>query len=289
MAHQVALLEQVIHNLHFAMRHASPCTVNTLRKYRDELDDVLLKIMESKVVSNVNLRYYIQRSESCMRECASTSTSNNTYAIPKPPASSSYTLPDVFKVNVIFYIDSTESMREDLSENGAVSEAVQSLVRQIFLEMEMVRNTGLGLIDCLASLVWFGDATDGDPLNSYNIALIKENISLIPQALAMPVLKSGGNTLPESGLLAINDTFTSLVEDGYATRVIYVTDSPSKTIEQGASASVVKSLFVNNSAKVFGLFPTHAQPDIRGMFSHYDNIQCLDYSLDSWASKMLRD
>ncbi len=284
MAQQVTKLEQVIHNLFFAMRHTSPEATNALRRYRDELEELYLSIMDSHVVSNVDLLYYLQQSQLCLQDCT------KACIIPKPTSPIPYTLPDVTKVNIIFYIDSTESIRENLEENGLISEAIQSLIRQIFWEMEKYRESGQGLIECISSLVWFGDAIDGaNKFNSYDIAHTKVNISLIPQALANPILISGGDSLPESGLHAINTTFTSLIQDGYATRVVYVSDSPAKPIEAKSTASIVKSLFIKNNARSFGLFPTEALPNIKDLFTHCSTTQSLTYNLDNWASKMLRN
>jgi hypothetical protein len=290
MAQQVAMLEQVIHNLFFAMRHASPEATNTLRKYRDEFDEFYLSIMDSHVVSNVDLRYYLQRSELCIQDCIGAASSNKAFLIPKPTPPIPYTLPDVTKVNIIFYIDSTESIKENLVDNGQISEVVHSLIRQIFWEMEKYRESGQGLIECISSLVWFGDATDGaDKFNSYNIAHNKVNISLIPQSLSVPVLISGGNSLSESGLHAINATFTTLIQDGYATRVVYISDSPAKSNEAKSIASIIKSLFIKNNTSSFGLFPTETQPNIKDLFTHCSTTQSLTYNLDNWASKMFRN
>lgn len=289
MAHQVSQLEQVIRKLNFSMQHASSDTINVIRKHRDVLENVYESIMSSEVSSNINLSHYIQRTQTCIRDCVGAAIANKPNSITKPPLLSNYTLPDYKKVNLIFYIDSTESMRSDLSANGPVSKAIQSMLSQIFWEIEMCQSTGLGYVDCISSLVWFGDATEGgDRAVPFIIDTAKEPISSLSMKLAAVKHISGGQSLPESGLHAINKTITSLREVNYETRVIYISDAPSKNIEHGASASIIKALFSSGNVRSFGLYPIEAKPDIRALFTFYKDFNKSPYSLVDWVTKFFR-
>lgn len=295
---QVAVIEKMIKDMRTTMRHVSPHAVDALRKQVEEMEAVYEELMESCVLSNVDLEYLLGEHDECLRDCFRPVYTAKPIVLPKPQwdtpppppepepePTPDPTLPTVPGVNLIVYVDTSGSMRDDLGASGNVRKALVELANRLKTESSRAN------IPCTVSLVWFGDATDinGDGRNTYySIAMNKGNVADFPTSVAAPVWYRGGTGLPESGILAMKETLATTYKSGVANTLIYVTDAPSKANELGATPAQVKALFDQYKINAYGIFPLKKVPDITGIFKDEREFTKPPYNILPWADKTLR-
>jgi len=284
---QVAVIEEVIKKASHSMRHVSPESVNTLRIRKQELENLLAVIMDSCVISNLDLEYMITKNDECIRDCFRPTYTGKPVTLPKPkwdtppPKPPEPPLPTVPGVNLILYIDTTGSMRGDLGASGKVRRELTNFANYLASESNRAN------IPCTVTLVWFGDQSEDGRNSYYNIAMNKESVANLPAKISTPYWFRGGMSIPESGILALKETLAQGVKSGVANTLIYVTDAPSKENELGATPAQVKTLFDSHNINAFGIFPYKA-PDIKGIFNDTRDYTKAPYNIESWADKTLR-
>jgi hypothetical protein len=286
---QVAVLEKLIKDLQFAMRHVHPASVDALRKQKEELEAIYDELMESCVLSNFDLEYMLSAHGECLRDCFRPTYTGRPIVLPKPqwptpppPPPPTPPAPTVPGVNLILYIDATGSMRDDLGLNGNLRKELVQFAN--YLKTESTRAN----IPCTVSLVWFGDATEGDGRNTYyTISMNKGTVETFSAKISYPRWYNGGAGIAESGILAMKETLTQVVKSGVANTLIYVTDAPSKANEFGATPDQVKKMFADNGIKAYAIIPFKA-PDIKGMFLDVRDFTKAPYNIIPWADKTLR-
>jgi hypothetical protein len=287
---QVAIIETVIGELSFAMRHTSPLSVDALRKQKEELELVLDELLESCVVSNFDLEFLLGKNGECLRECFRPSYTGKPVVLPRPkwdnpppPIPPDPPVASVPGVNLIVYIDTSGSMKGTLSASGYIRKALLGFAN--YLKNQSVRAN----IPCTVSLVWYGDKTDtnGDGANYYTIAMNKGDVANFESSLSAPKWYSGGSNAPESGILAMKDTLATVVKSGVANTLIYITDAPSKLSESGASPNSVKALFDSYDIQRYAIIPTSKEPNINSIFNGVMEYTKPPYDMIPWADKTL--
>lgn len=283
---QVSVLERTIAELNYSMRHASPPSVDALRKKKEELQFILDELMESCVISNFDLEYILTEHDGCLRDCIRPSYTGKPVVLPKPkwdipppPPPAEPPKATVPGVNLIVYIDTTGSMASDLA--GKLKAELVAFAN--YLKSESTRAG----IPCTCSIVWYGDAKSDGRTTYYKIHMNKEDVSIFPTKIAQPVRFSGGDT-PESGILAMKETLNSVYKSGVQNTLIYITDAPSKSNEEGATPSQVKQMFTDKHIQAYSIVPMKKEPIITSFFK--DNREYGEYPLNiiGWADNTLR-
>lgn len=284
---QVAVLEKMKNDLRVTMRHASPFAVNELRKQMEELDAVYEELMESCVISNLDLEYLLGAHDECLRDCFRPSYTGKPIILPKPkwdspppPPPAEPPLPTVPGVNLILYIDATGSMGDDLSKNGKLRKELESFAN--YLKAESARAN----IPCTVSLVWYGDATY-DKAGFHSITMNKESVANFPTKIGQKASYGGGDG-PESGIFVVRQTLSQVVKSGVANTLIYITDAPSKANELGATPEQVKKLFADHKVKAYAILPKNKEPNINGLFADTREFTKPPYNITTWADATLR-
>lgn len=288
---QVSVVEKVIKDLRFTMRHASPQSVDALRRQIEELEAVYEELMESCVVSDFDLEYMLGKHDECLRNCFRPVYTGQPVVLPKPqwdtpppPPPDETPMPTVPGVNLILYIDTSGSMRRALGANGDVRKELETFASYLKSESERAN------IPCTVSLIWFGDRTDrnGDGQNYYTIAMNKESVANFPTKVSNPTRYRGGYNIPESGILCMKETLTQVIKPGVANTLIYITDAPSKQNELGATPEQVKKILQDNEVQAYAIHPTNKQPDISFLFAEQREFTKPPYNTIPWADKTLR-
>lgn len=288
---QVSLIEKVIKDIRATMRHSDPQSVDVLRKYAEELERVYEELMDSCVVSNFDLESMLQWHNECLRNCFRPSYTGEQLTLPKPkwdvpppPKPDVPPPPTVPGVNLILYVDTSGSMRNALSEGGAVRKELEAFAAYLKSESERAN------IPCTVSLIWFGDRTDnqGDGENYYTIAMNKETVANFPAKVSNPVRYKGGTSAPESGILCMKETLSLVVKPGVANTLIYITDAASKENELGATPAHVKRLFQDYDIKAYAIHPTSKGPNISDLFVEQREYSKPPYNILPWADSTLR-
>ncbi len=282
---QVSVLERTIAELNYSMRHASPPSVDALRKQKEELQYIMDEILDSCVVSNYDLEYILTEHDGCLRDCIRPSYTGKPIVLPKPkwdtpppPPPPEPPIATVPGVNLIIYVDTTGSMSGDL--RGKLKEELVAFAN--YLKNQSTRAN----IPCTCSIVWYGDAKyDGSKW--YTIHMNKEDVSNFPTKIAQPVRYSGGDN-PESGILAVKETLNTVYKSGVQNTLIYITDAPSKAQENGATPSGIKQMFADKKIQAYGIHPLKKEPIITSIFK--DNREYGKYPLNmiGWADNTLR-
>lgn len=290
LVNQVSVIEKVIADLNYSMRHVSPQSVDAIRSQKEELELILVELLDSCVESNFDLESMLGKNGDCLRECIRPVYSGKPVVLPKPkwdvqppPPPPDPPVASVPGVNLIIYIDTSGSMRGTLSASGAVHKAVIALAS--YLKTQSNRAN----IPCTVSLVWFGDGTDvgGDGANFYTVAMRKADVSGLEAKLNAPTWYLGGMTLPESGLLCIQKTLASLVDSSVANTLLYITDAHSKPSESGATPTTVKKLISDNKVSAYAIVPTKGTPDISSLFKGVKEYTKPPHDLTAWGAKTL--
>ncbi|MGG1263882.1 hypothetical protein [Brevibacillus laterosporus] len=290
LVYQVSLIEKAIKEVEYAMRHASPHSVNTLRQQKEELQYFLEVIMNSCVNSNFDLESMLAIHGDCVRDCFRPFYTGKPVTLPKPkwdtpppPPPPEPPVATVPGVNLILYIDTSGSMLNAL--RGSLK--VQLINFANYLKGQSTRAN----IPCTCSIVWYGDATDagGDGRNSYyTISMNKEDVANFPTKIANPVYYRGGYNRPESGILAIKESLNQVYKNGVQNTLIYITDAESKANEMGATPSMVKKMFVEKDIQAYGIIPTKREPNINDIFKDVREFTSGNYNMIPWADKTLR-
>lgn len=290
LVNQVDIVEKIIKDLRYAMRHASPNSVNALRKQVEELGSVYEELMESCVLSNFDLEYMLGAHDECIRECFRPVYTGQPVTLPRPkwdtpppPPPPDPPKPTVPGVNLILYIDSTGSMRGGLGKSGKLRLELEAFAN--YLKTESARAN----IPCTVSLIWFGDKTYDARGGSdyYAITMNKEDVTNFPTKIASPKWYSGGD-IPESGIVCVKETLKQVVKPGVANTLIYITDAPSKKNEYGATPEQVKKMLQDNKVRAYAIHPTNKEPNISGLFSDQREYASPPYNIIPWADKTLR-
>ena len=289
---QVEAIEKAIKDLRFTMRHATaPQSVDALRRQIEELESIYEELMESCIISDLDLEALLTRNVDCLRNCLRPYYTGKPIVLPKPqwdvqppPKPDNPPLPTVPGVNLILYVDTSGSMRNTLGTRGNVRKTLEAFATYLKSESERAN------IPCTVSLIWFGDRTDpvGDGVNYYTIAMNKESVANFPSKVSAPHWYRGGSNLPESGILCMKETLAQVYKPNVSNTLIYITDAPSKENELGATPNQVKKMFQDYSIRAYAIHPTNKAPDISSMFVEQRDINSYPYNIDSWADKTLR-
>lgn len=269
------ILDNTIKELRKSMVHLSSNSVNEIRRYVSELENIRDQLLESPISINNDLESFVSHRYMCLQDClGSTPKLGEPNPLPDPEPS-----PVTAKeVHIMFFIDGSVSMAAPMDQ----------------LSNELLYIANLVSIQCknhtvpfYTTLVWFGDATEQGRYN-YSLVPVKHGslLDLASKIYAIPKYKTGD--IPNTGLLAIYDHIGNIYKSGATNTVIYITNAPPK-VAYGASATAVKnklsSLGIQN---VYGIFPLKDKNSYGSLFKDTREINLSYHNLTPWISSMVK-
>jgi hypothetical protein len=210
----VKQIDEFIKDLRRGMAHAHPYSVDALRSYVDELEEIRDTIMDATLMSGQNLDTLLQKMRECVRMCLHPPYTGKPQVLPKPIIDPWKPPVTVTGVNIIFVIDLSDSMfeRGGLEKGGRVRNLL------IAMANEIERYAKAAKIPCKVSLVGYADPTDPKGKNRpvfWDIILNKDpNVGKLSDAFSN-INRSKwarGSDNPESGMTAIYKTIDTVFD-----------------------------------------------------------------------------
>ncbi|WP_395894829.1 hypothetical protein ACH2FV_19595 (plasmid) [Bacillus safensis subsp. safensis] len=209
-------IDATIKDLRKGMSHGHPYSVDALRFYVDELEDIRDSIMQADLESGENLDSLFVKLRECIRECVQPSYTGKPQVLPKPKPDPWKPPVTVTGVNLILVLDTSDSMFEagGLEKGGRVRKLLVAFAN------EVERYAKLAKIPCKVSMVAYTDPTDKNkpPRNRpvfWTIELNKsKNIADLSNAISR--INRGkwarGSSWPESGMTCIYKTIDKVID-----------------------------------------------------------------------------
>lgn len=207
-------IDDFIVDIRKGMKHSHPYSVDALRFYVDELENIREAIMKSDLESGENLDRLMDKVRDCMRECLMPAYSGKPQVLPYP-------VPDPWKppvtvtgVNLILVCDISDSMFRGggLEKGGRVRNLLVAFANEVERYAKMAK------IPCKVSLVTFTDPTDRGGKNRPTFWTIELNKSKNVGGLADAISRinrgkwAKGADWEEAGMTAMYKTIDKVID-----------------------------------------------------------------------------
>jgi hypothetical protein len=225
----VKQIDNYIQDLRNGMAHAHPHSVDALRSYVEELENIRDTILGATLKGGQNLDALLGKVRDCLKACVSPTYTGKPAVLPPPTPETPEPKITVPGVNIIMVIDASHSMIPELSIGARIYKVIVDFANTV------KQYAAKGNIPATVSLVWYGDPTNLDnqkknathPNGFWWIAMNKGNVNDFPNKVSgqFPVnMWKKGKDFPESGMTCIYQCLSQVYKPGVENSLILVSD-----------------------------------------------------------------